>query len=541
MTNDEFAKLLLIIFNQTLGIKKYNNNSNFRAGNFPELFTRDQLANDLATIQSGKDFSLSSIYFAAIDQFFELPQDKILSSVRSLFDELHSNRYVDNIMPLDLFEKCDANTLPEYKTLLKNLLKYYNAQYQDSILGKENYQIYTISKDAVENILKKYTEFHLPVKLDYYLKQLPYFLNLIKTKNPDLIDINNEYIYFFKNVLENNLFKTLSFDEKKVFFDTLYVLSDILDKKHHEDSYKINLNLLIFYNHIYNDYYLELNIDDIRKIQGCIYAIAINPDENSLIGNIKLTNNGNLTATDHVNCPITRSEKYELCLSAMLTLLKNVNIIQLDEQINSYDNSLYLKTFEGRLKKKSKIFKKSEINDLYVLSLIYSNIATIYLQFLIHCKTTSKSINDSLDLCKRYQEKNHYIRYLYVRINALMYNNDSSEYKDSVYYFSNFYHSLATRLYHQKKYAICIMIRSVLYQYYLEELNSKEKANMQLQLSPISQYEKSQWSAQDYEKEIKESWKICKKDFKYFNIKSLVPYDEFKSIVIEYEKYKKFI
>lgn len=167
----------------------------------------------------------------------------------------------------------------------------------------------------------------------------------------------------------------------------------------------------------------------------------------------------------------------------MENLLKNENIQNLNENLK---DSIFLEEYEDKLVRNRLRFNDIELNNLLVLSLLYSNIATIHLQFLIHSKDSDYNIRRHKDYCETYHINSQYLRSLLVRINRAMYGIESNKYKDSVYYLSNFFHSLATQYYYQRNYTSCIAIRSVLYLYYLNELKSNEKAIKQFSLTPFS-------------------------------------------------------
>mgnify|MGYP006925953614 FL=1 len=189
-----------------------------------------------------------------------------------------------------------------------------------------------MSKSILDSIIQKYTKFRLPVILDFYRQRIPDIIELLRIKKPDDLyeSIETEYIYFFKNVLDNKSFYTLPREESILFMNTLYAISDILDKVHHKDSYRINLEILDFFNRIHCDDFTCIGVDDIRKIQGCIYAIAIETTNESIQGNIKLTRNGNLIRVENGYQPITQKEKLDMCDKALRNLLKNQALKKLD-------------------------------------------------------------------------------------------------------------------------------------------------------------------------------------------------------------------
>lgn len=533
MAYERFYNLVLIIFNQTFGIKKNKNEERFGAS--PKLFPTYQLGRDLRAIQAGKKLNDVSIYIGAINDFFELPHEECIEKTTQLIERLFSEGYLTDIGQADILNKCDKNTLELYKNLLIDIWTYYYGQYT-STSDKQIYQgVYSIPQETIKNIISKYTEFHLPVSLDFYKNRVHDILDLLKTNDPhsSYLSIEAEYIYFFKNVLENDLFYTLSRDDKVIFFNTLYTISDILDKTHHKDSFKINLELLAFFNQIYADNYYNIELDDIRKIQGCIYAIAIDTTAESTQGVMKLTPNNNLTRkTDSIK-PISQADKYEMCIQALTNLLNHKNLHTINKV---FEDEGFLETYERRLKRNGN-FRSEDAKQLYVLSLIYSNIAATHLQYIKHNLGTAHELNEHIHICTDFHERSRYIRKLLIYINKAMYGPESPEYEEAIDFLANFYHSLATRYYYQKKYAYSIAIRSVLYNYFLS-LGAKEKANMQLQLSPIAAYEQNNGTAQLYETSVKTLLSSYKKDFAYLSTTEMIHYDEFKDLVNQYLKYK---
>lgn len=306
-----------------------------------------------------------------------------------------------------------------------------------------------------------------------------------------------------------------------------------MDKTHRKDSFKINLELLTFFNQIYADNYYNIDLDDIRKIQGCIYAIAIDTTAESTQGVIKLTPNNNLTRkTDSIK-PISQAAKYEMCIQAFANLLNHKNLHTINK---IFEDEGFLETYERRLKRNGN-FRPEDVKQLYVLSLIYSNIAATHLQYIKHNLGTAHELNEHIHICTDFHERSRYIRNLLICINKAMYGTESPEYKEAINFLASFYHSIATRYYYQKKYAYSIAIRSVLYNYFLS-LGAKEKANMQLQLSPIAAYEQNNGTTQLYETSVKALLSTYKKDFSYLSTTKMIHYDEFKELVNQYLKYK---
>lgn len=82
MAYERFYNLVLIIFNQTFGIKKNKNEERFGAS--PKLFPTYQLGRDLRAIQAGKKLNDVSIYIDAINDFFELPHEECIEKTTQI-------------------------------------------------------------------------------------------------------------------------------------------------------------------------------------------------------------------------------------------------------------------------------------------------------------------------------------------------------------------------------------------------------------------------------------------------------------------------
>ena len=65
-------------------------------------------------------------------------------------------------------------------------------------------KIYILPQDDINNIIRKFTEFHLPVELNFYQQRIPDIMKLLRTNNPISLykNLETEYIHFFKDVLE---------------------------------------------------------------------------------------------------------------------------------------------------------------------------------------------------------------------------------------------------------------------------------------------------------------------------------------------------
>ena len=534
LSNERFKNLVIIIFNQTLGILPYHNERN---ESYKNLFPSYQLGRDLKKIEQNKPLPNPGIYISAINDFFNSDSDICIEKITQLIELLVSKGYIKNLDGPDILSKCDRNTMDAYHKLILDIWNHYYTQY--SAKGSASIETYSMSKSILDTIIQRYTKFRLPVTLDFYRQRIPDIIELLRTKKPgDLYEsIKTEYIYFFKNVLDNKSFYTLSHEERMLFMNTLYAISDILDKVHHKDSYRINLEILDFFNRIHCDDFTCIGVDDIRKIQGCIYAIAIETTNESIQGNIKLTRNGNLIRVENDYQPITQKEKLDMCDKALRNLLKNQALKKLD---SNSDEELYINIYENRLQR-NRTISIGEINELYVLSLLYSNISVCTLQYIKQEIDISTKYNEYVELCEDYHKKSRYIRTLIVRITKKIYGEKSTNYIDSLHFLAAYYHSVATRYFYMKKYAVSIAIRSVLYTFYMT-LGLKEKARVQLDLAPIALYEEnSGGNAQLYSRAIKPFFESHKKDFSYLYSSKIQTYEDFKELVNEYHIYKRFL
>lgn len=528
-----FKNLVLIIFNQTFGIRPYHNE---RSGLFENLFPSYQLGRDIKKIECGEPIPNPGIYVSAINEFFNGNQDDCIEKTVQLVELLISENYLNISNSPDILSKCDKNTLNSYQKLILDIWNHYYTQYSS---GKnDNMEVYSMSQNILDSIIQKYTKFRLPVSLDFYQQRIPDIIELLKVKNPNALytSIETEYIYFFKNVLENKSFYTLTREESIVFINTLYAISDILDKVHHVDSYHINLEILDFFNRIYGDNYNNLNIDDIRKIQGCIYAISIETTTESLQGNMKLTSNNNLIRIESNYKPIAYKAKLDMCDKALRNLLNHKALKKIDHY---FEEETYIPLYENRLQRNRGI-SPDEIKELYVLSLVYSNIAACTLQYIKQQILVNSKYKEYIDICEIYHERSRYIRCLIVRITRKMYGENSSYHKESLHFLAAYYHSVATRYFYMKKYADSIAIRSVLYTFYTT-LNLKEKARAQLDLAPINLYEKNGGNNQLYHHATKSFFEKHRKDFSYLYSTEIQSYDTFRELVNEYKVYKKFL
>lgn len=532
MQNERFKNLVLIIFNQTFGILKYHNTDRERNGAFSEFFGSAHLGRDLKKISKGEPID-SSIYIAAINGFFNNP-DCIEKTVL-LMQRLESEKYITGLNGADILTKCDQHTIHIYRKILLNLWNFYYSQYPSN--DDDNIKVYSISQNILDSIIQEFTRYRLPVSLDFYQQRIPDIIELLRIRDPNALydSIESEYIYFFKNVLENNSFYTLSHNERVIFFNTLYAVSDILDKIHHKDSYDVNLEVMTFLNEIYNDNYTNISIDDICRVQGCIFAIAVESTDESLKGNIKLTPGNNITRIKTKYKSISRKTKLEKCKTALMTLLSNKNINAFDEKMNTGEN---IPNFEDRLIKSRK-FDDNEIKNLFVLSLVYSTIAVCELQYIKNKIDIYSKYQEHVNNCEIYHKRAIYLRNLIVHINKIKYGVNSSNYINALHSLAIQYNAVATRYFYLKDYANCIAIRAVLYNFYTT-LKIKDQARKQLDFAPITQYEQNGGNSQLYARKANFLFENCKKDFSYLFTKKMMSYDKFSKLVTEYQKYKNF-
>lgn len=533
LKNDIFKNLVLIIFNQTLGILPYHNERN---GLYDNLFPSYQLGRDLKNIEQNKPLPNPGLYVSAINDFFNSESSICIEKTTQLLELLISKGYIQDLNGPDILSKCDKNTLDAYHKLILDIWNHYYTQYSQA--NNVNIEAYSMSQSILDTIMEKYTKFRLPVILDFYRQRIPDIIELLKTKKPDDLyeSIETEYVYFFKNVLDSKSFYTLSREESTLFMNTLYSISDILDKIHHKDSYRINLEILDFFNRIHCDDFSNIGVDDIKKIQGCIYAISIETTNESLQGNIILTPNENLARKESDFQAITQKQKLYMCDKALRNLLKNQTLKKLG---SNFDEEIYITVYENRLQR-NRTISPEEINELYVLSLVYSNIAACTLQYIKQGIDISSKYNDYIDTCESYHERSRYLRNLIIRITKREYGETSNYYIDALHLLATYYHSLATRYFYMKKYADSIAIRSVLHTFYTT-LGLKEKARMQLELAPISLYEQNGGNAKSYDYFTKSFISKHKKDFSYLYCTNIQSYKVFKALVDEYYIYKKFL
>jgi len=530
--NNRFKELVLIIFNKTFGILPYHNE---RTGLYINLFPSYQLGRDIKKIEQNEPLSNPGIYVAAINEFYSNNQDICIEKTTQLIGLLMSNGFLNNHKGPDILSKCDKNTLSIYHNLILDIWDYYYTLYTSNI--DNPIEEYSISKSILDDLIQKYTEFRLPVSLEFYEQRIDDIIQLLRANNPNKLyeNLETEYVQFFKDVLAKNSFYTLSLEEQKIFFNALYAISDMLNRMHHEDSYRIDLEILSFLNTFYNDNYSNTCIDDLRRIQGCIYAISIENSDASLQGDLVLTTRNNLTKAKTKGQPISLEHKLYMCDIGLRNLLSNNTLKKLNQYFTDED---YISLYENRLSRNRDITSE-EIKELVVLSLIYSNIACCSLQYIKGEINLASNYKKYVETCETYHNRSGYIRNLVVRITQKKYGEDSTQYEDALHSLAVYYHSVATRYYYTQNYADSIAIRSVLYTFYKTK-GLMEKAREQLDLAPIKKYEQAASKTFSYQQATKPFYEKHKRDFAYLYTKKMFSYDEFKELVEEYQIYKKF-
>lgn len=545
MNNQKFYDLVEMIFNKAFNIKKHANNN--RGGDFTDFFPSNQLERDLKCILEDKTLRDPSIYVGAINQFFDIIDADRIKQLSMLIEALITNDYligIDNTHITDVIN-INNDSIDHYRKLLLDVWYHYLNQYNEfnntHSISDIPYSSYSIAQNSLDELIGKNAKFRLPATLNFYQKRIPEIQQYLSNENLSNVDpyiLNNIeiiHIDFFKNVIENDSFDKLSEDEKIIFYNNLYIFSDILDKIHHEDSYTINLEVLSFLNTVYKDDFSKASIDNVRRVQGCIYAIAIENTEESLRGNIELTPNGNITCNNNLTTSITRQKKLDMCIKALKNLLINENIKRLDDCLeNTGEISVYQNRYE-----KHRDITREEINVLYILSLIYSNIAACTLNYIKYKIDLDKKRRDYEDICEIYQEKAQYIRNLLVHITEKYCGVESPEYIDSLHSMANNFNSMATRFFYAKNYANAIAVRSILYNFYMS-LDLKKKAQQQLDLAPFIQYEEYGGNSKKYEISTRKFFSKSETYFAYLT-NDIISYDEFHNIYLEYQVAKKFL
>lgn len=522
MTNLEFCELIKLIFHEAFQIRTYKNRE--RKGACSDLFSTYQLGRDLKLVEDGEPIVKPSLYHGAIIEFYQGPTDFCILRTSLLFERLVKEGYIICSDTGDIINKCEKNTLVMYKDLLTDIWNYYFTAYSRNELP--NIQTYCVPQELSDKIILQYSKDRYGLNLNYFYEIREELKQQMETKSPDNISITR-IIDTFKSLLRDKTYYALTEEEKALFIEALYTLSDILDKIHHEDAYSINLEILQFYNNLHKDDFTNIDINHVRKIQGCIYAIAIDPNESSCSGDMELTEHNNLSCKTYNPKTISKAEKYDICLAALTNLLKHNRLSKRHSSIemNDYDS------YETKIYRK-RSFTEAEIQELYVLSLIYSNIAAIHLQYV---KLGSRI--DHMEKCIEYQRHSGGIRELLVRINKNMYGTDSTQHRESVNALLNFFNTVATRFYYKNNYSYATAIRAVLYSHFLSVQN-KGKANMQLDLAPIAQLEQNNGGSDSFNTALQQFQTDYKKHLKHLSFNTIPSYDEFSSLVKQYQNYK---
>lgn len=523
--NDRFEKLTIIIFNKTIGIRPYHNE---RKAMFMEYFGTGNLGRDIQKIRNGEPLPQPDIYKKTIKRFFSEDRDGVIPIVQSLTEELVSENYLIGIDASFLSSNCNLNTLKEYRELISEIWKYYYNLYLSDEINCWEY--FSIPQKIIDNIVRKNRYRSLPVDADFYRKRASEIDEFLKIMTPDEVFtlLKTEYEFLFNNVISHRNTYTLTNGEERIFVETLYVYSNLLDKVHHEDSYDVNLYILDFLNREYNDSFYESSIADIRRIQGCIYAIAVDKPENSTKGNIGLTLHNNIFRKETGYKSITVGEKLYICNKAIRNLLNNKTMRQFNK---TYEENGEIGLFENRLKKGRKYISQVELEKLCVLTLVYSNIAACTLQYIKQVINVPKHA-EYKEICEEYHNRSRYIRCLIVRITEKVFGKDHSKYKKAIEFLAEYYNSVATRYYYIKKYDDCIVIRSVLFNFYLAcGMEKKAYEQTKLAAGAIAYYEKNGGSADFYKKKESKFFNERKKDFSYLCTNEIPKYEDFKKIL----------
>lgn len=538
MDYEKYKNLLILIFEKTFEIKRNKNKE--RGGKFVENIGSHQLGKTLELIDAkkplGERIDYSEILRNTIVDFYnheEFDLGTCIEKTNKLFELLNSKGYFDNT-DIDITNKCDDNTIFIYKTLLLDIWDYYYQEYIISINEEKDTETvtYSVPVKFIDEIVINFkrTIPSGPIACG----DIPAYISEITSKyGARSADKYVDWIYtnYFKRTLEEDGYDVYTTEEKKNFIKALYSISDILDKIHHEDSYMVNLAILNFNNKFYGKNYAKASVEELRHIQGCIYAIGIENSDKSLIGNMRLSNDVCLVKIESSFSTIKREKKLEMCIKALKALLNHKLLVKLD---NAMSEELFLDRYEKKLIRHKDILDE-DIEKLTVLTFIYSNIAACYMQL---AKIANKKQADEYFLtCEDYHEYSSYIRKLIIRINEKMHGDKSGEFRESINLFVAFLNSLAYRLYLQKKYADVIIIRSIIYYYYIGAGN-KGQANTQIELMPVDLYEKQRGDAllyNDSAKSIQEKYGI---DFSYITSKPLMEYEDIIELKTNYNRYK---
>lgn len=544
MICERFSELVIIIFFKTFGIKKTNNarNGGVSVKDFPSY----QLNRDLKCIKNGERLLAEVIYLNAIEDFFNLPLEECIDKTVDLFEQLVVGHYIEGANEKDILSKCDDNTLPLFKELLIMVWNYYFGVYELLRACEESYLIecFSVPEEIENQICCMYVEHCLPLKAEDYEEIKGFIVKNMLQQNPDTVyqgEVKGNYIKTafedFSRVIKENSFHYLSSEEKRTFLHTLYAISDVLDQNYDENSYSVNVELLSLMDTLYSDNFQKIQLEDINIVQGCVYAIAINESQDSLKGNIELTKCGNIIRKRECIQGITRTQKYEMCLAAMETILNNYKLQNYAQKIANMEIIVDEESLPfpvvNKLRNGRPVMEKDYVL-LTTLTKIYSNIAAIHLQYVKHKIGTEVEQRVHMESCIWYQNVACHIRYLIIRVVQRLYPRDdagnySDKYKEAVFSLASFYNTLATRFYYQKDYAATIVIRSVLYQFYI--LNGcDDKAAKQLDYSPFQVYENEGRNPEFYNKRKKQIFEEHRKKFRRLavNVNSMLDYEEIK-------------
>lgn len=559
----DFIELTDLIFCETFRINKTNHgrvtnkhylvyggnlfeHSDFPSGVYPagmEIFAIDSfrsnhLKKDLDIISKGEsDIPNPNKYELTIKEFFKL-SPKSPQTSHDLAEQLLTTLINKSYCQVDTDSRKNWS-IDQYITIFTNCWKSYHTNYRHAI---------GLDHEPQRQVEITVSDHALPADITVYEKKMNLFLETRKEINFDHLtnieerlrrNIESDYDLFFKKTLFNNnqgIVDDLTASHRSQFFYTLYEISDILDKLDHEDACKVNLELLSFFNKYYQDDYVSssspISIDDIRRIQGCTYAIAVRNTQNPTHNHIVLSENNNLIYCRNENGGVVDNvpseEKFNICLTALTTLLKNKKLSDILDKINWDDANPFQSINVSPTEEKREL-----ISILQVLSLIFNNIATIHLQFI-------KFLREDNGCYSEYHEKSRLLRNLIIELTKDFYGMDSDEYKDAVRSLASSYNSLATFFYYKENYAKTIIIRSILYQYY-KRMELDQLANNNLMNSPIMRYEEqinarinNPITYENYQRELERTYK---NDFDLLT-PELLSYNDYKKIIEWYREFR---
>jgi len=558
MINNKFKELLILIFKNTFEIKPAHNADPVRGGHFSLKFTSNQLEKALKKIDSNLDiYKADEVFRATIRDFFkseEFPVSERVDKTKNLIYELGRKGYLKGIADIiddDGNGKCDQNTLSEYETIILNIWDYYYGEYKKSLKnGTSSCKTYVVPRSVIKDIVSKYKT---PVLTGPgTCESIPEYIKSIKEHyGPESAMMYIHFIYYsyFKPIVENHSYDYYSEEEKENFIKALYSVSDIIDVNHNKDSYLLNTEILKYYDQRYGVGYKKASVQDLKRIQGCIYAIGIENSENSLIGNIKLVKNTSIRITENQS-KITVEEKLDLCMTALNNLLSHAHLNGINSKL---EKERYLPSYENKLNTKDvqKIaINSDDIAKLTTIAFIHSNIAACEMNYM---KLYSGEIGDAhYENCKEHHMYSRYLRNLMVRICKKVWGVKSKEYETSVATVAAYLNTIARRCYIRELYSQVIVIRSVLYSYYTRpvkikddeerkesEKNNLEMAQVQLKNSPFSDFEAKNGNAALYDNvksnildEYKTEFSIVLGKYasgKTVSDKDLLTYEEYKA------------